>query len=290
MSSSKLVSTSTRSVRLASLAGLTGLLLAACSSGDGGTPNAPAGSAGSTATAGTATASAGAAGSAPTGGSSTAGSGTSGSSQGGSTAGAGGSTGGSAGAAGTSGSGGAAGSSAGGGGGSAGGNNEPFALTSAAFKEGEEVPLMYKCAEVNPKGQNISPPLSWGPGPAGTKSYAIVMAHSPTPEHWVIWDIPASVTALAENVEHAAQPAVPAGSKQSLADLDGFKGSGYLGPCPQAVNSRQNYVFTLYALDVEAVPGLSATSSPTQAATAVKAHLVAGSKGVTLTGTQIRTN
>jgi Raf kinase inhibitor-like YbhB/YbcL family protein len=143
---------------------------------------------------------------------------------------------------------------------------------------------------VNPKGQNISPPLSWGPGPAGTKSYAIVMAHVPTPEHWTIWDIPASVTSLAENVEHAAQPAVPAGSKQSLADLDGFKGSGYLGPCPQAVNSRQSYVFTLYALDVETVPGLSATSSPTQAATAVKAHLVAGSKGVTLTGTQIRSN
>lgn len=150
------------------------------------------------------------------------------------------------------------------------------------------MPLKYKCAEVNPKGENISPPLSWGPGPAGTKSYAIVMMHVPNPEHWVIWDIPANVTSLPENVEHAAMPPVPAGSKQSLVDLDNFKGSGYLGPCPQAVNSVQSYRFTLYALDVETVPGLSATSNPTQAATAVKAHLVAGSQGVSLTGTQIR--
>jgi Raf kinase inhibitor-like YbhB/YbcL family protein len=266
---------------------LTGaLLLLACSSGEG-TPNTPAGSAGMAPTSGAGTSS---------GGSATAGSTTGGTSttagQAGSTTGGGGMTA-SGGAASTSGSGGVAVGTAGAGGAGAGGaggvNNEPFALKSSAFEEGEEVPLMYKCAEVPPAGQNISPPLSWGPGPAGTKSYAIVMMHLPSPEHWVIWDIPASVTSLAVNIEHKAAPAEPAGSKQSLADLDGFKGSGYLGPCPQAENQRQSYKFTLYALDVETVPGLSATSSPTQAATAVKAHLVAGSQGVSLTGTQIRT-
>ena len=167
--------------------------------------------------------------------------------------------------------------------------NAPFSLTSSAFTEGDEIPLKYKCMNVNPKGQNISPPLSWGPGPMGTKSYAVVLTHVPSPEHWVLWDIPANVTLLPENIEHAAQPATPAGSKQSLANLDGFSGSGYLGPCPQAANSRQSYKFTVYALDVEQVPGLSATSTPTQAATAVKAHLVPGSQGVSLTGTQIQT-
>jgi Raf kinase inhibitor-like YbhB/YbcL family protein len=265
-----------------------GSLLLACSS-EGGTPNTPAGSAGTAATAGTGASSGGSvtAGSA-TGGNSSAGTGTTagqpGTMNGGggvtSTAGSGGASGGGSAAV----SGGAAGA-----GGAGGVNNEPFALKSSVFKEGEEIPLMYKCAEVTPTGQNISPPLSWGPGPAGTKSYALVMMHLPTPEHWVLWDIPVGVTSLAANVEHQAMPAVPAGSRQSLADLDGFKGSGYLGPCPQAVNSRQSYQFTLYALDVETVPGLSATSSPTQAATAVKAHLVAGSQGVSLTGTQIRT-
>jgi Raf kinase inhibitor-like YbhB/YbcL family protein len=267
-----------------SLVAVGGGLVLACSSE--GTPNHPTGSAGNgtTASAGTASGGSATAGSA-TGGNSSAGAGQAGASIGGGGATA---TGGTGGASGGGGGGAMSGGNAGAGGGG-GVTNEPFALKSSAFKEGEEIPLMYKCAEVPPAGQNISPPLSWGPGPTGTKSYAIVMMHLPTPEHWVIWDIPAGVTSLAANVEHQAMPAVPAGSKQSLADLDGFKGSGYLGPCPQAVNSRQSYRFTLYALDVETVPGLSATSSPTQAATAVKAHLVAGSQGVSLTGTQIRT-
>lgn len=271
-----------------------GGLLLACSSGEG-TPSDSMGSAGTAPNAGTTSggsASSGgtSAGGTSAGGTSAAGSASGGTGQAGSaTAGSGG-AGGTSGAGGAGGAGGSSGSSAGssGAGGSGGGSAEPFALKSTAFKEGEQVPLKYKCAEVNPKGENISPPLSWGPGPAGTKSYAIVMMHVPNPEHWVIWDIPANVTSLPENVEHAAMPAVPAGSKQSLVDLDGFQGSGYLGPCPQAVNSVQSYRFTLYALDVETVPGLSATSNPTQAATAVKAHLVAGSQGMSLTGTQIR--
>jgi len=278
--SKQIESKTARRPALLSLLALGGCLAAACSSSDGA-PSNPGG-AGATASAGmgASAGSAGAVGSAGAGvaggGAGSAGSGQAGSATagaGGAVAGAGGGVGGSSGA-----------PSAGGAGGSA-----AFALTSSAFKEGEEIPLKYKCMNVNPKGQNISPPLSWGPGPAGTKSYAVVLMHVPSPEHWVLWDIPPNVTALPENIEHVAQPAVPAGSKQSLANLDGFNGSGYLGPCPQTPNSKQSYKFTVYALDVETVPGLTATSSPTAAATAVKAHLVAGSQGVSLTGTQIQT-
>jgi Raf kinase inhibitor-like YbhB/YbcL family protein len=282
---------------LTALLVLGGCLAIACSSGDT-TPTNPVGGAGTTTTAGAGTSSTTTAGTAGAGGSGvgTAGSvATSGGGQGGSTStGGGGSASVGGGGGGTGGSGGAAGGSTGGGGtgggasGAGGVNNGPFALKSSAFMEGQQIPLMYKCANVNPKGQNISPPLSWGPGPTGTKSYAVVLMHLDTPEHWVIWDIPASVTSLPENIEHAAQPAAPAGSKQSLANLDGFQGSGYLGPCPQMPNSVQSYRFTLYALDVETVPGLTATSSPGAAAAAVKMHLVQGSQGVSLTGTQIQ--
>jgi len=281
------------------------LLSAACSSGEsppsgagGGTVSAAgagaSGSSGATGVAGgggsTGTAGAGVSGSATGGGGVAGGSGGVVGSSGGN-AGGGGVAGGSGGVAGGAG-GGAGGSGGVAGGGVAGGGgtvNAPFELKSSAFVEGAEVPLMYKCANVNPKGQNQSPPLSWGPGPPGTKSYAIVLMHLPSPEHWVIWDIPPSVVSLPANIDHVPMPPVPAGSKQSLANLDGFSGSGYLGPCPQAVNSRQSYKFTLYALDVDTVPGLTATSSPTEAATAVKAHLVSGSAGVSLTGTQIQT-
>lgn len=270
---------------LASLLAFVGWILVGCSSSDSGPSTSNGGS-----TSGAAgSPNAGAAGSAVvTGGASgSAGAATAGAGQGGAPVGGGGST--------SLGGGGSAsgGVSAAGGGGVAGvggASNQPFALQSSAFKEGEQVPLKYKCANVNPMGQNFSPPLSWGPGPTGTKSYAIVLMHLPSPEHWVIWDIPPSVLALPENIEHKPQPSVPAGSKQSLANLDGFQGSGYLGPCPQAVNSVQSYQFTLYALNVDTVPGLTATSTPGEAAIAVKAHLVPGSQGVSLTGTQIRSN
>lgn len=267
-------------------------VLVGCSSDEGGTSN-PGGAAGTSTVAGGGNASAGTgtttAGSTAGGTTSSGGGGTGGASAGtgGAPQGGGGTGGASAGA----GGGGTGGSSAGaGGGGAGGGSNEPFALKSSAFNEGQQIPLKYKCAEVNPMGENLSPPLSWGPGPAGTKSYAIVMGHVPTPEHWAIWDIPANVLSLPENIEHKAQPAQPAGSKQSAVNLDGFNGSGYLGPCPQAFNSTQSYKFTLYALDVETVPNLTDTSNPTQAANEIKKHLVAGSQGVSLTGTQIRTN
>jgi len=278
---------------LTSLVALGGFLAVACSS-DAGTPTGPVGGAGTAPVSGAGTSGTATAGGAGAGGASVGGSAgavtTSGAGQGGVATGGGGSTAGGSGSGGVSaGNGGAAGGVAGGGASGAGGvANGPFALKSSAFVEGAQIPLMYKCANVNPKGQNISPPLSWGPGPAGTKSYAIVLMHVTTPEHWVIWDIPASVTSLPENIDHTSQPPVPAGSKQSTADLDGFKGPGYLGPCPQMPNSVQSYRFTLYALDVDVVPNLSAASTPTEAATEVKKHLVNGSQGVSLTGTQIQ--
>jgi Raf kinase inhibitor-like YbhB/YbcL family protein len=277
---------------------LTGsLLLAACSSKDG-TSNAASAGAGGIVTAGASAAGAGASvggGSAGLASAGTIGS-MAGATGGGTTVGgssaAGGSQGGaSTGGNGTSGSlGGSVTAGSGmGGSGTGGATSAPFALTSTVFKEGDQIPIKYKCAQVNPKGQNVSPPLSWGPGPAGTKSYALVLMHLPSPEHWVIWDIPASVTSLPEDIEHQAQPMTPAGSKQSRANLDGFMGSGYLGPCPQTPNSVQSYRFTLYAVAVDTLPGLSDTSSPTAAASAVVAHLVPGSQSVSLTGTQIQT-
>lgn len=274
-----------------------GVFFVACSSGDAD-PNMPGGPvAGTTSVAGGGN---GNAGSGTVAGSTSGGSGgtsTAGTTSGGSggsvaTAGAGGTGGTSSGGGGAGGTGGSTSGGTGGasgGGGSGGGNNAPFALTSTAFKEGEQVPLKYKCAQNKPAGENNSPPLSWGPGPAGTKSYAIILKHLPNPEHWVIWDIPAAVLSLPENIEHAASPAQPAGAKQSSVNLDGFNGAGYLGPCPQAVNSVQQYQFTLYAMDVETLPGLNGTSTAAQAAAVVQQHIVAGSQGKSLTGTQIQT-
>ncbi len=163
----------------------------------------------------------------------------------------------------------------------------PFALTSTAFQEGQEVPLMYKCSMAPPAGQNISPPLSWTPGPATTKGYAMTLIHNAADMsiHWVLWDVPESVTSLAPDVEKVAEPTAPPGSKQVKPNLDGSTWFGYQGPCPQAAGARQNYLFAVYALDVATLPGVTTQSTTAAVMSAIRAHQVARA---TLQGTQIR--
>ena len=83
---------------------------------------------------------------------------------------------------------------------------DPFALSSATFKDGTMMPkkVANKNAQ-NPNcvGDNVSPQLSWSGTPDGTKSFALTMVD---PEgrgglgvfHWVAYGIPANVTSFAE--------------------------------------------------------------------------------------------
>ena len=127
--------------------------------------------------------------------------------------------------------------------------NGPFTLTSSVFKEQEVIERMYRC-----RTENISPPFSWTPGPAGTKSYAIMMHHMNAP-HWMMWDIPANVTSLPMAVARAAMPPVPAGAKQAKPNVDGSTWYGYSGPCPGSPNRQ--YDFDVYALDVPTLAGMT---------------------------------
>ncbi len=116
-------------------------------------------------------------------------------------------------------------------------------------------------------GQNVSPPLTWTPGPPGTMSYAVVMRDLDFMNgflHWVIWDIPSTTTSLPSNVEGVYQPAVPAGAKQAP-----FGGgtTGYFGPC--SPNLTNTYEFTVYAIGVGTLPGLDQQSSKGSAEAAI---------------------
>jgi Raf kinase inhibitor-like YbhB/YbcL family protein len=232
------------SVRLSSVCLLAaGLALTAfaCSSDDpgtGGSAGAP-GSAGS-AGAGGGIGTAGNAGTPGSAGSMTAGAGGAGGSAGSSTmAGSGGTAG--AGAGGTAGSAGSAGSGGSGGAGGA----APFKLTSTAFTEGAEIPAEYTCVSTNGSIMSRpSPPLAWGPGPAGTTGYAIVLKDTDNGfTHWAIWDIPADKLGLPRDVSQASHtPPDPAGSKQVGGNNESL---GYIRPCPP--NGSHAYVFTLYA-------------------------------------------
>ncbi len=120
-----------------------------------------------------------------------------------------------------------------------------FKLVSTAFVEGGSIPTKYTC-----EGPDASPPLAWSDAPAGTRSFAIIVDDPDAPDpaapkmtyvHWVAYNVPATVTQLAEG---AGKGAMPAGSQEGLND---WKKSGFGGPCPPI--GRHRYFFKLYALD-----------------------------------------
>jgi Raf kinase inhibitor-like YbhB/YbcL family protein len=118
-------------------------------------------------------------------------------------------------------------------------------LTSAAFADGQPIPVKYTADALD-----ISPPLAWipqGGTPAGTKSLALIAADPDAPAgdwtHWVIYDLPPTTTALAEDM--LKTPQLRDGAKQGLND---FKKTGYNGPAPPPGKAHR-YYFKLYALD-----------------------------------------
>ena len=141
-------------------------------------------------------------------------------------------------------------------------------VTSPAFADGGDIPLNYTC-----EGQDVSPPLTWSGVPTGTKSLALIVDDPDAPDparprmtwvHWVLYDLPASSTALAEAVDAAK---LPPGTKPGLND---WKKLGYGGPCPPS--GKHRYFHKLYALDVQ----LPSLRRPTKAAleAAMKGHIL----------------
>jgi Raf kinase inhibitor-like YbhB/YbcL family protein len=143
-----------------------------------------------------------------------------------------------------------------------------FAITSSTIAEGASFPTENTCS-----GANTSPPLAWTAGPAGTKSYAIVLNDTSISFlHFIVYDIPANVAALPAALEAAYAPASPAGTHETKS----YKGTfGYAGPCPPAVHV---YEFVLYALDVATLPGVTQDVSLADAQAAIKAHSLASTK------------
>ncbi|MBX3221296.1 MAG: YbhB/YbcL family Raf kinase inhibitor-like protein [Labilithrix sp.] len=148
----------------------------------------------------------------------------------------------------------------------------PMTLTSTAFDDGDELPPVHSCQGEGGK-KEVSPPLSWTPGPEGTLSYAIVFIDATTDFlHSAIYDIPADTTSLAQGLAAKYELSKPAGAKQSLS----YKGTpGYAGPCPR---EPHEYEFILYALKVEKLEGLAADSTVADADKAIKKQKLESTK------------
>ena len=145
------------------------------------------------------------------------------------------------------------------------GGHAMFTLTSPAFGSGTMIPEQYTC-----KGQDISPALAWSHAPAKTASFALIMDDPDAPAgdwvHWLMWDVPASKHALAENVAKNEQ--LEDGSHQGR---NSFNRTGYNGPCPPPGKAHR-YFFRLYALDGKVT--VAPASDRAALESAIKGHVL----------------
>jgi phosphatidylethanolamine-binding protein (PEBP) family uncharacterized protein len=101
-----------------------------------------------------------------------------------------------------------------------------FALVSPTVRTGATMPAIDVGARGTCKGSNQSPPLVWSRPPDGTASYAVSMADLDAKVGvvwlWLMFNIPASVTALPQNA--AADPKLlPAGAAQARNGFDTWR-------------------------------------------------------------------
>jgi len=145
-------------------------------------------------------------------------------------------------------------------------NTLQIALSSPAFAEGQPIPPQF-----TGQGRDISPPLRWTGLPAGTKSLALIADDPDAPVgtwvHWVLYDLPATVTELPEALPNTQY--LSNGAKQGLND---FRRLGYGGPMPPP-GKPHRYVFKLYALDTEL--GLQPGATRRQVEAAMQGHILA---------------
>lgn len=118
-------------------------------------------------------------------------------------------------------------------------------LTSSAFQHGGDIPATYTC-----DGDDVSPPLAWSGAPTDTQCFVLIVDDPDAPDpraprmvwvHWVVYNLPANATGLAEGIAH-----LPHGAKTGITD---FRRTAYGGPCPPI--GKHRYFFKLYALDTE---------------------------------------
>lgn len=198
-------------------------------------------------------------------------------------------------------------------------------LTSTSFDHGSTIPDTFAFGMPDPVNHftfapNRNPHLAWSDAPAGTRSFCVICVDTDAPtvgddvnregrtvsrdlaraefHHWVMIDVPAEVTEIAEGScsdgvtpGGKQSPPGPAGSRQGQQDYTGwFAGDpdmggtylGYDGPAPPWNDELlHHYHFQVYALDVPTLE-VPAGFSAAEVREAMEGHVLAEAS---LTGT-----
>jgi Raf kinase inhibitor-like YbhB/YbcL family protein len=149
----------------------------------------------------------------------------------------------------------------------------PITVTSTTFQPDASLPTSMEFDGCG--GRNQSPQLTWSNFPPTTKSFVVTLFDPDAPTgtgfwHWVVFDVPASVTSLPTGAGSNGSPAARA--KSGYTD---FAFSHYGGPCPPNGDPAHHYIFTVYALDVPALEGVGPRSTAATVMFSLRGHLLA---------------
>jgi Raf kinase inhibitor-like YbhB/YbcL family protein len=139
-----------------------------------------------------------------------------------------------------------------------------FDVTSTDIADGVTLPNAQVSGLFGVGGRDVSPQLSWSGFPAATKSFAVTVYDPDAPSasgwwHWIVADIPATVTTLPAGAGDEVGSGLPAPAFQLKPD--GSQVPRYVGAAPPPGHGPHHYYTVVHALDVETL-GIDETVSP----------------------------
>jgi Raf kinase inhibitor-like YbhB/YbcL family protein len=152
-------------------------------------------------------------------------------------------------------------------------------LISPSFADGAMLPDKYSCIA---KADALRPPLQWSGGPAGIVTFALILhdgdAHPGRTAtdnlHWLLWNIPAEATEIAEGSPSAPIPGAVTGHNSSPQPPGFAKEAAFAPPCAP-VGNPHHYLFELLALDAKL--DLAANATRDEFMKAIDGHVLASS-------------